>query len=146
MMLRLARTLLYDQEEAMDTVQDVLEKLWRKQDIRRNIRNPSAFAMQSVRNACIDRKDTSATFPEIEQRPGAESWSDAQLVREAMKLLPEKQKTVLHLKDIEGFPTDEIAGMLGTGENQVRVTLSRARKAMREIILKELGTKDDIRR
>ena len=37
MMLRLARTLLYDQEEAMDTVQDVLEKLWRKQDIRRNI-------------------------------------------------------------------------------------------------------------
>ena len=63
-----------------------------------------------------------------------------------MKLLPEKQKTVLHLKDIEGFPTDEIAGMLCTGENQVRVTLSRARKAMREIILKGLGTKEDIRR
>ena len=141
-MYRYARTLLGDRDEAMDAVQDVAGKLWRMGPALEKVRNPEAFAMRSVRNSCIDRlrcrRNVSREgFPEIVQTAEAEKWTDVQLVRTAIGRLPEKQRTVIHLKDIEGFGTDEIAGILGIRENQTRTILSRARKALREIIVKE---------
>ena len=59
-----------------------------------------------------------------------------ELVRRAMTCLPERQREVLHLKDIEGYPTREITGMVGCDEAQVRVILSRARNALRGILKK----------
>ena len=141
-MYRYARTLLGDRDEAMDAVQDVAGKLWRMGASLEKVRNPEAFAMRSVRNSCIDRlrsrrRVSRDGFPEIAQTAEAEKWTDVQLVRTAIGRLPEKQRTVIHLKDIEGFGTDEIAGILGIRENQTRMILSRARKALREIIMKE---------
>ena len=52
-------------------------------------------------------------------------------------------REVLHLKDIEGYATHEIARMLGVEENQVRTILSRARRGLRETIEKmDYGTND----
>ena len=120
---RYARTLLSDSEEAMDTVHDVLERLWRRHTGENGIENPEAFALRSVRNSCIDRlrtrKETTDAIPDTGQGPWAEHWSDIQLVRMAT--------------------TAEIAGIMGTGENQVRAILSRARKALKEIIIEETG-------
>ena len=60
---------------------------------------------------------------------------------------PERQRETLHLKDIEGVPTCEIARMLGCDEAQVRVILSRARHGLREALKKwmddERTTKTD---
>ena len=56
-----------------------------------------------------------------------------------MARLTEKQRTVLHLKDIEGYSTKEVAEILETDEANVRTILSRSRKALREIIEKEFG-------
>lgn len=56
-----------------------------------------------------------------------------------MTRLPEKQRTALHLKDIEGYSTKEVAEILETDEANVRTILSRSRKALREIIEKEFG-------
>ena len=56
-----------------------------------------------------------------------------------MTRLPEKQRTTLHLKDIEGYSTKEVAEILETDEANVRTILSRSRKALREIIEKEFG-------
>ena len=50
--------------------------------------------------------------------------------------LPGRQREVLYLKDIEGYPTREIAGMVACDEAQVRVILSRARNALRGILKK----------
>ena len=140
---RYARTLLSDSEEAMDTVHDVLERLWKRHTGENGIENPEAFALRSVRNSCIDRlrtrKETTDAIPDTGQGPWAEHWSDIQLVRMAIGRLPEKQRTAVHLKDIEGFTTAEIAGIMGTGENQVRAILSRARKALKEIIIDDTG-------
>ena len=58
------------------------------------------------------------------------------LVRRAMAELPGRQREVLYLKDIEGYPTREIAGMVACDEAQVRVILSRARNALRGILKK----------
>ena len=141
-MYRYAMTLLGDRDEAMDAVQDVSGKLWRMGPAMEKVKNPEAFAMRSVRNFCIDRlrcrKSVSREmFPEIAYTAEADKWADVQLVRMAIGKLPEKQRTVVHLKDIEGFGTDEIAAVLGIQENQTRMILSRARKALKEIIIRE---------
>ena len=56
----------------------------------------------------------------------------------AAACLPERQRETLHLKDIEGVPTCEIARMLGCDEAQVRVILSRARHGLREALKKRM--------
>ena len=56
-----------------------------------------------------------------------------------MARLPEKQRITVHLKDIEGYSTKEVAEILETDESNVRTILSRSRKALREIIEKEFG-------
>ena len=56
-----------------------------------------------------------------------------------MARLPEKQRLAVHLKDIEGYSSKEIADILETDEANVRTILSRGRRALREIIEKELG-------
>lgn len=141
-MFRLARTLLGNDEEAMDTVHDILEKLWRLGPDSLSMKNPEAYALQSTRNACIDRlrsrRKQTDSMPEIPVRPEAEKWNAKQTVRSAMRQLPERQKTVIHLKDIEGYSADEIGQMLGMSGSNVRMTLSRARKALRDIILQEM--------
>ena len=65
-----------------------------------------------------------------------EGWEVRELVRRALSALPERQREVLHLKEIEGYPTREIAAMLGCDEAQVRVILSRGRMALRGILQK----------
>ena len=63
-------------------------------------------------------------------------WEMRELVRRALACLPGRQREVLHLKDIEGYSTREIAGMVGCDEAQVRVILSRARNGLREVLKK----------
>ena len=66
----------------------------------------------------------------------SERWELRELVRRAISALPERQREVLHLKEIEGYPTREIAAMVGCDEAQVRVILSRARAGLRVILQK----------
>jgi len=55
-------------------------------------------------------------------------------VNRMIKDLPEMQKTILHLRDIEGYEFTRIAEITGLSENAIRVALSRARGAVREIL------------
>ena len=132
---RFARTLLGRGDEAEDVVHDVLERLWRRHESLR-VENPEAFAMTAVRNAAVDRLRRSRTTEELplslpaDGRTGA--WSDRETVRRALAALPLRQREVLHLKEIEGYPTHEIAALLSTDEAQVRVLLSRGRMRLRQ--------------
>lgn len=63
----------------------------------------------------------------------------ARLAAEEMGALGETQQAVLRLRDVEGFDTAEVAGMLGITEINVRVTLHRARTALRERLERRLG-------
>jgi RNA polymerase sigma-70 factor (ECF subfamily) len=54
-----------------------------------------------------------------------------------MQTLPEKQKIIMQLRDIEQFEFAEISQMLEINETAIRVALSRARKVVREQLIKQ---------
>ena len=142
-MFRLACSILGRSDEAQDMMQDVAERVLRKQEGLQEVENIDAFLTRSVRNACIDRlrrrRDTTPKIPEVPDEKSPEGWSDRQLVHKALARLPEKQRLAVHLKDIEGYSGKEIARILETDEANVRTILSRGRRALREIIEKEIG-------
>ena len=60
----------------------------------------------------------------------------ATLTRKLMAELPDKQRIAIHMRDIEGYEIEEIANLLESDEASVRVNLSRARKSIREQLIK----------
>lgn len=142
-MFRLACSILGRSDEAQDMMQDVAERTLRREGSLDEVGNIDAFITRSVRNACIDRlrrrKETTPKIPEVPDEKSPDRWSDRQLVHRAMARLPERQRLAIHLKDIEGYSGKEIADILETDEANVRTILSRGRRALREIIEKEIG-------
>lgn len=144
-MFRYAQSLLLSHDEAEDAVHDLLERLWRDRDRLDGCRNLSCFVMTSVRNVCYDRlrsrqartrRDEAALArAERSTTDAADGWEARDLVRRAMARLPTLQREALHLKEIEGYPTREIAVLLSLQEPYVRVILSRARVGLREILI-----------
>lgn len=140
-MYRYARSILGTSPEAEDAAHDTLERLLKRRAELALCRNIDAFALTALRNCCIDRLRSR----HLEEPPSerlatpteeVERWSTRELVRTAMDRLPLRQREVLHLKEIEGYSTHEIAQMISTEENQVRTILSRGRKALREEVEK----------
>ena len=142
-MFRLACSILGRSDEAQDMMQDVAERILRRQESLEYVRNIDSFLAKAVRNACIDRirrrKETTPKIPDIPDEKNPDRWNDRQMVHKALSKLPERQRLAVHLKDIEGYSNKELADILETDETNVRTILSRGRKALREIIEKEIG-------
>ncbi|MFT4802273.1 MAG: RNA polymerase sigma factor (sigma-70 family) [Flavobacteriaceae bacterium] len=144
---RLAKRLLVSSDEAEDAVQEVFLKLWKGRDKIDNYRSPEAFAVTMTKNYCLDRlksrqasnlkivhsnyKNSDNIERTIEGNEGVE------LVTKIMQTLPEKQKMIMQLRDIEQFEFAEISQMLEINETAIRVSLSRARKVVREQLIKQ---------
>lgn len=145
-MFRYAQSLLLSAAEAEDAVADLFERLWVERSRLAGCRNIDSFVLTALRNRCYDllrsrraRSRRDDAFGEgIERATMGESgvWEIREQVRRAIASLPERQREAVHLKDIEGYPTREVAELLGCDEAQVRVLLSRARSALREILQK----------
>jgi RNA polymerase sigma-70 factor, ECF subfamily len=144
-LFRFAKRFLDNVEEAEDTVQEVYIRLWNMRNKLDQYRSVEALAMVTTRNMCLDRlKSKRYTTERIENLrddvvdAAAEKRNDqAELVLRIQRLiqtLPELQRTIMQLRDIEGYDFEEIAGIMGMNENAIRVNLSRARKKIREII------------
>ena len=145
---RLAKRLLVSTEEAEDATQELYFKLWRNKEKLANYKNVEAFAMTMTKNYCFDRlkskqasnltlvhsnykeKDT-ALETKIEQRDSVSQ------VHVLIDKLPEQQKLVIQLRDIEQYDFEEIGKMLDLKPTAVRVALSRARKTIREELIKQ---------
>lgn len=140
-MFRLACSILGRSDEAQDMMQDVAEKILRRHGNLKDVENIDAFITRSVQNACIDRirkrRDTTPKIPELPDGRNSDRWSDRQLVHRSLARLPERQRIAIHLKDIEGYSSKEIAKIMETDEANVRTLLSRGRRALKEIIEKE---------
>ncbi len=146
---RLALRYLRSPEEAEDMVQEVFLKLLAMKEKLETYRNKEALAMTMVRNLSLDRLRTKHTVSEGEvtlPEPGVpDDPPDVQLDRRekaarVMRIidnLKEPARTVIHLRDVEGYDYGEIAGVTEMTVNNVRVVLSRARKKVRETLLKE---------
>jgi len=144
---RLAKRLLVSSDEAEDAVQEVYLKLWKGRDKIENYRSPEAFAITMTKNYCLDRlKSRQASNLKIvhsnyKNPDSIERKIDGDegvaLVFKIMETLPEKQKIIMQLRDIEQFDFNEIAKMLNINETAIRVALSRARKVVREKLIKQ---------
>jgi RNA polymerase sigma factor (sigma-70 family) len=143
---RFSKRILDDPEEAKDIIQEVFIKLWKKGDDIKEYRSIEALAMVTTRNLCLDKlkakKYPSESIDNIRnevETAGYEEKPDlSDLIRKIhliIKTLPELQRSVIQLRDIEGYDFDEISGILDMNENAVRVNLSRARKKIREILV-----------
>ena len=151
---RLAKRLLVSAEEAEDATQEILMKLWDGKSKIGSYRNVEAFAMTMTKNFCLDRlksrqssnlklvhsnyADESISLQKEIELKDSVSW-----VERIMDELPEQQKMVLQLRDIEEYEFETIGELLEMNQTAVRVTLSRARKAVREKLLEKhrYGTK-----
>jgi len=147
-MYRLAKMMLISTDEAADAVQEVFAKLWTKRDKLNNISNRDAYFMRAVRNFCLDRiKSKQAKEGRLDsvqfmvQGASVEKQYDNQeavsVVAQLMLTLPEKQRMIVHLRDIEGYDFREIATMVDMNENAIRTALSRARKTLKTKLLKQ---------
>ncbi|MCX6243541.1 MAG: sigma-70 family RNA polymerase sigma factor [Bacteroidetes bacterium] len=144
---RLAKRLLEDADEAQDIVQEVFIKLWNRRDKLDEYRSVEALAVVTTRNMCLDKlKAKKYPVERIDElrsdpaEPATESAVDIEelsgRIRQIIQTLPEQMKTIMQLRDIEGYDYEEIAGIMEMNENAVRVNLSRARKKVREILIK----------
>jgi RNA polymerase sigma-70 factor (ECF subfamily) len=147
-LLRFALQILQNEEEAKDVLQDIFLKLWQKRDELTVVENLEAFAMRMVRNRCLDvvraRRTVSMEVVKKTQLPDEESQEtdyldfadSALLVKRIIADLPDLQRTIIHLRDIEQLEYEEIAAATEMNVNAIRVNLSRARKKVRDEILK----------
>jgi RNA polymerase sigma-70 factor (ECF subfamily) len=143
---RLAKRILVSKDEAEDAVQEIYLKLWNGKQNIENYKNPEAFAITMTKNYCLDRlKSKQAsnlkivhsnykTSENIEKN--IETNDGVEMVFKIMETLPEQQRIVLQLRDVEQFEFSEIAQMLESNETAVRVALSRARKTVRDAMIK----------
>jgi RNA polymerase sigma-70 factor (ECF subfamily) len=144
---RLARRILVSSDEAEDAVQEVYLKLWKGKEQIKKYKSPEAFAITMTKNYCLDRlkskqasnlKIVHSNYQNSENlEKQIEANDGVELVFKLMESLPEQQKIVLQLRDVEEFEFEEIAQMLGSNETAVRVALSRARKTIREQLIKK---------
>ncbi|NQU86364.1 MAG: sigma-70 family RNA polymerase sigma factor [Mariniphaga sp.] len=147
-LLRFASHFLKDEDEARDAVQDVFLKLWQKRNNLGEIENIEAFAMRMTRNRCLDMIRARKVVPiseEVERQMKEETTDvhskvelseSATIIRKLINKLPDLQRTVMHLRDIEQYTYDEIAEITELQINAIRVNLSRARKKVRDEFLK----------
>ncbi|MBR9915058.1 MAG: RNA polymerase sigma factor [Algicola sp.] len=140
---RLAKRLLVSKEEAEDATQEILMKLWRNKQKISDYKNVEAFSMTMTKNFCLDRlkskqaqnlkivhsnyQDNNTSLQKEVENKDSVDW-----VSRIIEELPEQQKIILQLRDIEDYEFDEIAKVVDMNPTAIRVALSRARKTIRE--------------
>ena len=140
-LLASAQRMLKNDEEAKDIVQDALLKLWQLRD--ESIQHPEAMALVILRNLCVDhlRKQAilrhSASPDSLPEEVVASQ--DARIARlmAIIPQLPVMQQVIVRMHHMQEMETEDIASVLGISEAAVRMSLSRARKRLRDIYNKQ---------
>ena len=145
---RLAKRLLVSREEAEDATQELLFKLWKSKEKIADYKNVEAFAMTMTKNYCYDRlkskqaNNLTLVHSNYKEKDTCldkkiEHQDSVNQVHELIKDLPEQQKIIIQLRDVEQYDFDEICKMVDMKPIAVRVALSRARKTIREALIKK---------
>lgn len=146
-LFRLAKRLLVSTEEAEDATQEVLLKLWNKNQNLSNYNSLEAFAMTMTKNYCLDQLKSKRAGnlklvhdnytnrePSLLQK--LEDKDSLDWVEKVINQLPEQQRMIIQMRDIEQYEFEEIAKILEMNETAIRVALSRGRKTIRAFMLK----------
>lgn len=141
---RLALRITLDRAEAEDIVQDTLIRVWNKREEWQQFESVEAYCLIVAKNLAIDRSQKKEAqnvelTPEMGEEVEASGPYDRLVKDERMKIihrlineLPEKQRLIMELRDIEGESYKEIAKVLHLTEEQVKVNLFRARQKVKQ--------------
>lgn len=146
-LLNYARKLTDDSSDAEDVVQEVMLKLWNIRQKLEEYNSIEALAIRITHNLCMDMWRSKRTdqvsldqVPVVSQTVNPERVlegnDEIRLMREIISSLPTLQQTIIRMKDIEEYETEEIAQITGCSSESIRSNLSRARKKVRDIYLK----------
>jgi RNA polymerase sigma-70 factor (ECF subfamily) len=148
-LLRFAQHFLNNKELAEDTVQDVFVRLWKKRDVIEKLDSVEAYAMRIARNICIDKSKERRRFlfknsdeytylsdKDIGVDEQMENAESVFFVKRVIKSLPEQQRMVIYLRDVEHYEFEEISDVLKIKNGAVRANLSRARKKVRDEVVR----------
>ncbi len=139
LLVSMARRLLSDADEADDTVQDVLMRLWQMLD---QLHPPVApLAKVLTRNFCINKIRRRRPTISLTGNDFAEDTGNAderyERIIGIIGQLPDLQQTILRLRHMEGMEMREIAQLIGSNEAAIRKALSRARQTLRLQYIKQ---------
>lgn len=137
-----AKSMLMNEADAEDAVQEAYLRLWNARKQLGNHPNVGGFAMQTIKNICIDRlrvekhnislDNVSVAGNSLTPYTYTEQKDSALLIRTIIDSLPETQRRIMLMRDIDGYELEEIAQITGSEATAVRVNLSRARKTVRD--------------
>ena len=143
---RLALRITLNPAEAEDVVQDTMMKVWSRRERWHEIDSIEAFCLTICRNLALDRMrkmdNQSQSLEEGHDTPDPSYASDPEeqavqqdriaLIHRLIDSLPEKQRTIMLLRETEGKSYKEIAAVMDISEEQVKVNLFRARQTIKK--------------
>ena len=142
---RLALRITLDTAEAEDVVEDTLLRVWSKRHELSDVRSLEALCTTICRNLAIDRCEKKEAQNQSIDEIGFDTTDSALLPDEALEhserlqrveqlfnQLPERMRTALHLREIEGKTYREVAEIMGLSEENVKVTIHRARQTLKK--------------
>lgn len=145
---RLAKRLLISTDEAEDATQELYFKLWKNKSKIATYDNVEAYAMMMTKNYCLDqlksKRASNLTLihsnykdENISLQKEVEVSDSTDIIKKMIDELPEKQRIIIQLRDIENYEYHEIGKVLNMEPTAIRVALSRARKTLREKFVKQ---------
>ena len=148
-LLNYARKLTEDPSDAEDAVQEIMLKLWNMRQKLDEYQSIEALAMTMTHHLCMDiwraKRPDSLSLEQV-QAPSQsatperllEEKDEFRLMREIIDSLPTLQRTIIQMKDVQEYETEEIAEITGCSAEAIRSNRSRARKKVRDIYLQTI--------
>jgi RNA polymerase sigma-70 factor (ECF subfamily) len=129
-----------DEDEACDIVQDAYEKMWRNKG-NIDATKSKTYLFTTAYHILIDNVRRGKRQTSIEQVVIKDFYQDGysdlnEILNNALDMLPEIQKTVIMLRDYEGYAYEEIGEITGLSQSQVKVYIYRARMFLKNFICK----------
>lgn len=144
-LFRLALRITLNREEAEDIVQDTLIKVWNSRDKWQQLDSIEAYSLTIARNLSLDRikkmenQNGSLEDEKTERLDATSNPSERMIQKDKLDIvkkmideLPEKQRSCIQLRDIEGKAYKDIALILGITEEQVKINIFRARQTIKQ--------------
>lgn len=144
-LFRLALRITLNREEAEDIVQDTLIKVWNSRDRWQQLDSIEAYSLTVARNLSLDRikkmenQNGSLEDEKTERLDATSNPSERMIQKDKLDIvkrmideLPEKQRSCIQLRDIEGKAYKDIALILGITEEQVKINIFRARQTIKQ--------------
>lgn len=142
---RLVYLWIKDRSLAEDVLQNVFEKTVERQKELQTHPNLAGWMVKSLKNEVLMHHRKNKRLDGLEGIPepttlevdGIESAESHQLIFALVDRLPEKQREIFHLREVEEMSYEEIAAHMEISLDQVKVNLHRARKALREKLINQ---------